>query len=371
MLESILSAPVPAPESYGARTITTFDPCRAAAGPGLRLSLVRERAAVFRDELRASGMPALARTVPLVSLPYPARFGFFRAAASPAPFLVMTNRMVVVRYRDFDGQARVLLFDPTDADLAANTPFFRALARKTPKVVERLYVRRYPTVLEHLADLGIAPEAVDFLSFDHLHTQDVRRWLGTTRPAPDLDPDAPVAPAFPRARLLVQRDELALVAHMHPIQAPWYQPATFADLPARSIVTLDGDVMLGPGVALLSTPGHSSGNHTLVLHTNEGVWAFSENVVAAECLTPEHSAIPGLARRAAAMGWEVVLNGNTLEATATQYDSAVLEKSVVDRSARDERFVQFFPTSQLTAHPLAPGLTPTFCHDELRHGAQT
>ncbi|RMG96280.1 MAG: hypothetical protein D6705_11590 [Deltaproteobacteria bacterium] len=364
MIDHLLHAPS-APEDLGARRCTAFQGSARTTSVGLALAEIRREALVFRDELRELGTPDAVRTLPLVSLPYPARFGFFRAATSPAPYLVMTNRMVVVRYLDFTGERRTLLFDPTDADLAANTPFFRDLARKTPKLVERLLVRRFPTVAEHLAALGIAPADVDFVSFDHLHTQDVRRLLGTARPQPDISPDAPVEPLLPRARLLVQRAELELVAHMHPVQAPWYQPDTFADLPADRIVTLEGDLLLGPGVALLSTPGHSSGNHTLVVCTDDGIWAFSENVVAAECLTPQHSEIPGLRKRAGAMGWEVVLNGNTLEATATQYNSAVKEKCVVDRSRHDERFVQFFPTSQLTPHPLAPGLAPTFAHPDI------
>jgi hypothetical protein len=58
-----------------------------------------------------------------------------------------------------------------------------------------------------------------------------------------------------------------------------------------------------------------------------------------------------------------------LETTVTQYNSCVVEKILVDRAQRDSRFVQFFPTSELTARPaLSPGTSPTFVHGSLRHG---
>jgi hypothetical protein len=322
----------------------------------------------FRRELIASGKPEWVQTFPLVSLPYPTQFGLFRAAWSPSPFLILTNRMTIVRWRDASGRRRTLLFDPTDVALAENTPFFAMLREAVPAFLRTVLVRRHGTVEGHLAALGIAPEEVDYLSFDHLHTQDVRRWIGTTRPQPDLSPHAPVAPLFPNAKLIVQRAELELVRHLHPVQAPWYQPATFEALRTEAILEIDGDYLLGPGVALIRTPGHTSGNHTLVLHTDSGVWALSENVVAAECMTPEHSRIPGVRRSAARMGWEVVLNGNTLEETARQYNSAIKEKSIVDRSARDSRFLQFFPTSELTASWACPAVAPTFTHGEISHG---
>ncbi|HSN96989.1 MAG TPA: hypothetical protein VLS89_01785, partial [Candidatus Nanopelagicales bacterium] len=111
------------------------------------------------------------------------------------------------------------------------------------------------------------------------------------------------------------------------------------------------------------------GNHSLVLHTSSGIWACSENAIAAECLTPEHSRIWGLRRNAAERGVEVVVNGNTLEGHAEQYNSVMKEKSIVDPSRADPRFLQFFPTSELTAHWLSPGTTPTFAHGGIHHGA--
>ena len=350
-----------------------FDGAARETSAGRRLAAVRALAQDWRADFTASGRPDTVLTCDLVTLPYPTRYGLFRAAASPAPYLAITNRMVVVRWADDDGTRRTLLFEPSDIDLGERTPFFQDLvasAGPAAGLLDRRLTTRHGRVLEHLRRLGIAPEEVDYLVFDHLHTQDVRRWLGTTAPQPDLAgltgwPDAPLEPVFPNARLLVQREELEAMVDLHPFQRPWYQAGTFADVRPDAVVALDGDVALGPGVGVLSTPGHTVGNQSLVVHTSTGVWASSENAVSAECLVPEHSRIPGVARYARRWGQEVVLNSNTPEMLREQYDSMVKEKSVVDPSLRDPRFPQFFPSSELTAVRWSPGTRPTFTHGAL------
>jgi hypothetical protein len=365
-----LVLPAPAQAGPVGTPIDTFAPASDPAGGwGARLRRARQAAEVFRREFVATGTPDSVRTHDLVSLPYPTRFGLWRAALSPVPFVTITNRMLVVRWHDSDGRRRTLLFEPSDVELDRNTPYFKALAAKTPSRLQGVMVTEHGSVLDRLAQAGIAPDEVDYIVFDHLHTQDVRRWLGTTRPQPDISPSAPVTASLPNARLLVQRSELDAMADLHPLQRPWYQPETYVDLPAERLVPIDGDVLLGPGVALLSTPGHVLGNQSLVLNTSTGIWASSENAIAAECLTPEHSKIPGVARWARTWGQEVVLNANTIETTAEQYNSMVVEKTVVDRAMGDSRFLQFFPSSELTRHRLNPGTAPTFTHGAITHGA--
>lgn len=349
--------------------IDTFAPAADPSGGwGARLRRARAAAESFRRELATTGTPDSIRTYDLVSLPYPTKFGLWRAALTPAPFLTITNRMVVIRWTASDGRRRTLLFEPSDVELDANTPYFAKLAARTPGRLQDLIVTRHGTVESRLAEAGIDPADVDYLAFDHLHTQDVRRWLGTTRPQRDISPDRPVPAYFPNARLVVQRHELEAMADLHPLQRPWYQPQTYVDLPADRLLPIDGDVLLGPGVALLSTPGHVIGNQSLVVNTSTGIWASSENAVAAELMTPEHSKIPGVARWARSWGQELILNANTLETTAEQYNSMVIEKTVVDRSQRDSRFLQFFPSSELTRNRLNPGTAPTFTHAAITHG---
>ena len=261
--------------------------------PGRQLDLIRKAAPEFRAWFRTTGMPEWIGTFDLVSLPYPTRFGLFRAAISPAPYLSLTHRLVVVRWREPDGKSRVLLFEPTDVELARRTPYFARLSESTPPAFERAFARPLGDVVSHLRSVGIDTGDVDWITFDHLHTQDVRRWIGTTEPAQDLSTAAPLAPVLPRARLIVQRAELDSLAALHPLQLPWYQAWTYTSLRPDALLPIDGDVLIGPGVALLSTPGHTIGNQTLVVNTETGIWASSENVIATECLTPEHSRIPG------------------------------------------------------------------------------
>jgi hypothetical protein len=359
----------PASAPAGPAHIDHFAAADAAATTGAQLRAVREAAPAFREWFAATGRPDTVSTHDLVSLPYPTRFGLFRAARTPAPFLTITNRLLIVRWREGE-RRRTLLFEPSDVELGGNTPYFAALTARTPPRLEGLLVTQHGTVLERLRSAGIDPLDVDYLMFDHLHTQDVRRWIGTEHPAADISPKRPVDPVFPNARLVVQGAELEAIADLHPLQRPWYQPETYADLRRDAILAIEGDVLLGPGVAVLSTPGHTIGNQSLVLNTSTGIWASSENVIAAECLTPEHSRIRGLRAWALAWGQEVILNANTIEATALQYNSCVKEKSIVDRSVSDPRFLQFFPSSELTASRLAPGTRPTFTHRAITHGAR-
>jgi hypothetical protein len=307
------------------------------------------------------------RTVDLQPLPYPTDFAFFRAPVPGTPFVTILNRMLVIRFMQ-QGKRKTLLFSASDAEMGRGTPFFAALSAKFPRRLETFVYPTRNTVLGGLASLGIAPAEVDYVVFDHLHTQDVRRLFGTKRPVPGLSPDAPLSPWLPNAKLVVQKAELALLRDIHPIQAPWYQPGTYADVRDDAFLVIEGDVVLGQGVALAFTPGHTPGNMSLVVHTGSGIWVSSENVVATECLSPEHSRIPGMRGWTSQSGEELVMNGNTMETRAEQYDSLVKEKLIADASAVDPRFVQFFPSSELKGSLLNPLVRPTFSHGAITHG---
>jgi hypothetical protein len=354
--------------SIDCRKIEHFEESAREELPGRQLILIRKEAEVFRKWFAHSGMPDFVRSYNLVSLPYPTHFGLWRACKAVSPFVALTNRLVVVRWTEVGGATKTLLFEPSDYHLGFNTPYFAELVKKSPKIAQLGLVKKHSTVERIMRRLRINPADVDYLAFDHLQTQDVRRWIGTRNPAPDLNAPEPVRPFFPNAKLIVQQSELDSLNDLHPLQMPWYQAAAYTDLDASKIAPINGDVMLGPGVALLSTPGHSSGNQTLVLNTVNGIWALSENAIATECLTPELSKIAGLSEWASEWGQEVVLNANTLEGSASQYNSLIKEKAIVDFSRKNPNFLQFLPTSELTSNIFCPGVAPTFKHGEIRHG---
>src|SRR5690625_5040020 len=134
------------------------------------------------------------------------------------------------------------------------------------------------------------------------------------------------------------------------------------------ILFTNGDVLLGSGVALMCTPGHSQRNHSLVVHTDSGVWVSRENVGAAECLVPEESRIPGLKKYAKHTEFEVVLNGNTLEDTARHYNAVVQEKLMTDPSETSTTIRKSFQRTELTPSLLALGTKPSFMHKKVAFG---
>lgn len=337
------------------RPLPDFREAAAVSCPGERLEATRRAAARFRDRFMETGMPRWVRTCDLITLPYPTRYAFWHANRHPSPYLMFTNRMLVVRYRDLAGESRILLFNPTDVDRAAEVPFYKRLAeRYGPFVANRVLSKRHGTVASHLERLGIRPDEVDYLSFDHLHTQDLRGWLG---------PRA----FFPRARLFVQGPEWETFERLHPLQEPWYIRAGREGVAEERVIRLTGDVLLGAGVALLATPGHTRGNHSLAVHTAQGVTVVSENGVCLDSYAPHLSRLPGL-RAYAQEGQEVVLNGNTLEGALDQYISMVKEKGVAGPHPEAPGFPNHFASSELTAHWLFPGLAPTLSQRALTHG---
>ena len=86
------------------------DVSRLPGGPGARLQTIRGLADAFRREFASTGTPDSVVTCDLITLPYPTRFGLFRASRALAPFLAIQNRMIVIRWHDTDGRRRTLLF---------------------------------------------------------------------------------------------------------------------------------------------------------------------------------------------------------------------------------------------------------------------
>jgi hypothetical protein len=331
------------------RPLPSLAEARAERVPGLRLQQLRRATQEAREAFMAGGPVAAVATCDLITFPYPTQFAFSGAALSPAPYVMMTNRMQVVQFLE-EGEPRTLLFNPSDYERGYAAPFYRSLRERYGAFVsDKVMSTRHGTVESHLAALGLKPEDVDYIAFDHLHVQDIRRWVGGEG----------ASAYFPRAKLLVQRAEWEGAKNLHPMQAVWYVPNGTAGVPEDRVVLLDGDMWLGPGAAILSTPGHTLGNMSLAVGTDREVFVVSENGVATESYTPLLSGIPGVRGFAEHMGMEVVLNGNTREHSLDQYSSMVVEKLFAGPSPVEGAFVNFHPSSLLTSSMLAPGLSPT------------
>ena len=327
--------------------ITDFDGARDAAGPQDRLRELRKRGRQFRERFLEEPAVRYARSFDLLRIPYPAWYSFTGVYAQQLlkPHMVhLLTRLVLIQFDDFDGRLRHLLFSPADFETGSETPYFKRLGEQTPKFLHSTIAPMYATVPQALQSVGVAPESIDYITYDHLHTQNVRRWLG--------DKNSPGV--FPNARLLAHRQELASVQSLLPIQADWYCPQALDGVPPERIVAFDGSVQLGRGVALVHTPGHTEGNHSLVYRTDDGLRVSSENGVSADSWAPDRSRHNGIRRYAKATGAEVILNGNTQESSNAQYLSMVLEKTIAGDSTRHE-FTNVVPSSECSPHWLFPG----------------
>jgi len=343
-----------------------LDAAWAEPTAGVRLEAVRRGARRLRERLADRGPAVAVRTHDIATFPYPTGFALQGVARSPAPYVMLRNRTQLVQV-DAGGSLVNILVNPTDPERTLAAPFFaRQIERYGELVTRRLLSTVHGTVEQALQAWGIAPADVDYITFDHLHTQDLRGLLGTVEPEPGKHEPTPAL--LPNARLLIQREELRIFEALHPLQEYWFVRDAVRDVDRAKLVVLDGDVAIGRGFAIVRTPGHTEGNHSPVIVTERGVWTISENGVCLDAYAPESSRIRGLRGHARETGVEVILNANTREHSLDQYTSMVLEKTLADPCADRPEFPQHFCSSEMVRSLLAPGLSPTYSHGAITHG---
>lgn len=341
------------------RRLSFLDDGHRQIGHGRKLDAIRKGAHALRRHLDGGPRVLAVRSLPLSRLVYPTKYAFQSAAWSPAPFVVMTHRCLLVQFQQ-KGALKTLLFNPTDIDGARATPFFARMLETMPRFAEEVIAPKYPSLEKQLEEHGIRPEDVDYVAFDHFHTQDLRRLLGTT--------DGRFSSRFPRAKLLAPKIEWDDWDRLHPMQRAWFVADGKQHVDTSRVVFTDGDLELGDGVAIVRTPGHTSGNQTLFVATAKGVWGCAENGTCADAYSPLDSKIPGLARHARLYDVDLLMNLNTPEWGADQYTSMTMERIVVDRVPHAPAFVQMFCSSEVTPSALAPGLAPTVVFGSLSVG---
>ncbi len=151
-------------------------------------------------------------------------------------------------------------------------------------------------------------------------------------------------------------------------QRAWFVAEGRTGVDESRVVFTEEDLMLGDGVALVRTPGHTSGNQTLFFRGPSGVWGCSENGTCVDAWSPLDSKVAGLRRHARTFGVDLIPNSNTPEYAADQWTSMMLERTLVDRVPHAPSFVQMFPSSEVTPSALSPGLSPTYLHREIAFG---
>jgi hypothetical protein len=347
---------MPTTTESGVRAVEEFTEAQQLWPRGDRPAALRDAATAFRARFKAQGETRAVRTVPLVS-----------AARALNPFVNIVNRLVVTQFEGFDGKLKTLVWEPTIPEGSAEAPFYSQLiARYGEKLAKNLGSRQWHTIRSALGTVGLTVEDVDYVSFDHLHVQDLRLLMGTT--APVGDEGEPREPLFPNATFVFQSREVDTFRSIHPTQWAWYVPGGMDDVREDRMQVVDGDVELGLGCALLFTPGHTDGNQSLCLNTPDGLWVSSENGVAADNWHPHLSKIPGVRRWAEYFGREVVMNANTLEDSVDQYDSMIKEKAVADVARADPRWHQVFPSSELAPWKRQWPVVPTYVFGGMDYG---
>lgn len=321
--------------------VNELDRAWAVPSPGPQLRKLRRAAEALRERFLVGPRVVAIRTFPLVALPFPARVAFAGAALSPAPIVTVTHRCVLVQLLD-RGELRNLLFNPTAVEPAQALPVF-------PRTAERFFGRRFETLEQQLAHLGLVPADIDWVAFESLQLQEL----------------AGLATRFPNAKLLVAEDALRDLEDLHPLQRAWH----VLDTRPTAVTLTTGDVSPGDGVLLLRTPGRAPGAQSLFLNTTSGIWGVSGNGACADSWSPHASKIAGLAATADRLGLEVLPGSTAPDALGLQYNAMVVERTLAERLDRAPGFLQLFPVSEVTPGLLAPGLGPTVVHEAISDGA--
>lgn len=348
-------------ETLGIRPIGHFSNSRESLSPRERLKQVRFQAQRFREDFKLINQQIrFIKAVDLVSLPYPVRKAFSDAANLINPYLYVTSRMFIIQF-DTHAGLKTLLFSPSDITANYQTPYFKKAFENNPfngKGLGSWLIPVRNTVESALQEAGISPEQVDFISFDHLHTQDLRRWLGSyEQPA-----------YFPNAKLLVMHQEWESAKDALPMQTSWYCPDGLDGIDQDKIIPLHSSVMLGDSVALIHTPGHTLGHHSLVANTDQGIMVSSHNGVSIDNYHPELSKIYGIADYSRQRNIDVIPSGVVKEALLDQYISMVLEKSLADPHPEDDRFRFLAPVSEIQPRWFPFSLAATLSNDNLQFG---
>lgn len=116
-------------------------------------------------------------------------------------------------------------------------------------------VRDIQTVKSGLNKIGISLSDIDLIIQTHLH----------------LDHMA-LASRYPKARVLVQKTELEFARNPHPLWAFLYQKETFEGL---RFEVVDGDTRISEEVSVILTPGHTPGDQSVVIKTDQGIAVIS------------------------------------------------------------------------------------------------
>ena len=140
-----------------------------------------------------------------------------------------------------------------------------------------------PTRLEDaIRSLGFGLEDVDLVVSTHLHFDHAGGGVV-------LRPDGTLAPAFPRARFIIQKGELEFAGSPSERVRASYMTKNYLPLVEAGVVDpVDGPTDLVEGLRLLPTPGHTPFHQSIVLESQGETAVFLADL----CPTSAHLPLP-------------------------------------------------------------------------------
>jgi glyoxylase-like metal-dependent hydrolase (beta-lactamase superfamily II) len=132
-----------------------------------------------------------------------------------------------------------------------------------------------PAIVPSLERAGFDPGSIDAVAMSHLHWDHAGGLLRADGSA-----------AFPRARLVAQRDEWEFAMGSNPrLQSSYDQDELRLAETAGQTGAADGDEEIIPGVSVVRTGGHSGGHQAIVVRGPEGKIGFFGDL----CMRPWNS----------------------------------------------------------------------------------
>jgi glyoxylase-like metal-dependent hydrolase (beta-lactamase superfamily II) len=208
--------------------------------------------------------------------------GLAAAWAAPARAAERFDKVWCLEYATAPNAPASVVLAGAPPDARLDLPFAMCVARSKDHVVvlDAGYVNQelgkpfgaqgwteYATLL---AEIGLAPADVDFVTISHLHFDHAG---GTSR--------------FPNAKFVIQRRELEYAAGAMPHNSAARNAFLAEDVLAMvqlnwqgRVLLVDGDVEgVVPGVDVYLTPGHTAGTMTVCLDTRKGRVCYSSDAV--------------------------------------------------------------------------------------------
>src|SRR5688572_13597277 len=155
------------PKQAGLKTLDAFADAHTVSHAAHRLQVLRGRCPEFKRDFVKRRPIIAVNALPTAKAPYPVTFAFNRACKLPYPLLIFQNRALLIQFWQGD-QTRLLLMNPTIPARSAKAPYFARLRDGLPgsDFLQERVLQSAP-IHEQVARLGIRPDQIDYLAFDH------------------------------------------------------------------------------------------------------------------------------------------------------------------------------------------------------------